>query len=208
MPKIIGVGFHKTGTTTLGKCLKILGYNYIPFNRKAFLLYQSGKIDAVLTLMEYFDGFEDWPWPFVYREAYARFPNAKFVLTTRVNENVWFESLVHHAARETGANFHGRKFIYGYEEPTANRAHHIEIYTKHNEEVREFFSDKEGSLLEVCWERGDGWKELCCFLGVPVPDAVFPHCNKGPQVKPLTLQGMMARLASAAAKRVRRTLRR
>ncbi len=26
MPKIIGVGFHKTGTKTLAECLRILGY--------------------------------------------------------------------------------------------------------------------------------------------------------------------------------------
>jgi hypothetical protein len=30
----------------------------------------------------------------------------------------------------------------------------------------------------VCWENGDGWKELANFLEKPVPDQPFPHINK------------------------------
>ncbi|MYB38989.1 MAG: hypothetical protein F4Y26_16720 [Gammaproteobacteria bacterium] len=34
-------------------------------------------------------------------------------------------------------------------------------------------------LLVLDFERGDGWPELCAFLGEPVPDTPFPHVNRG-----------------------------
>lgn len=180
--KVIGVGYNKTGTTTLGACLKILGSErHTSISREALLLNYVGETDAVLRLMDYYTSFEDWPWPLVFREAYDRFPDAKFILTTRADEDVWFESLTNHAERGTrGGKPNIRRYVYGFDDPTEDRSHHITAYRTHNDAVREFFADKPGSLLEVCWERGDGWKELCGFLGVPVPDAPFPHMNRKP----------------------------
>ena len=44
--------------------------------------------------------------------------------------------------------------------------------------VREFFEDKPNNFLEVCWEHGHGWNELCEFLNLNVPKYVdFPHSN-------------------------------
>lgn len=178
--KVIGIGFHKTGTTTLGHCLQLLAYNHISHSKEAFLLYQAGEISALLKLMEYFDSFEDWPWPFLYREIFERFPESKFILTTRSNEDVWFASLARHVRRGAGEDFKYRTYIYGYENPTDNKQLHIEKYLQHNREVREFFSDKEGSFLEVCWEKDDGWHELCSFIDVEIPNLPFPHSNQNP----------------------------
>jgi Sulfotransferase domain len=177
-PKVIGLGFHKTGTATLGSCLRLLGYNHISVSREAFLLYQASEIPALLKLMEYFDSFENWPWPFIYREAFERFPDSRFILTTRRNEDVWFDSLSRHVRRGAGDGFKFRKYIYGYENPDDNRQLHINKYLKHNQDVRDFFAGKSGSFLEVCWEAGHGWKELCEFLQKDVPDAPFPHSNR------------------------------
>ena len=91
--KVFGIGFHKTGTTTLGACLQQLGYNHVSLDKHAFFLYLNNHVDALLTLMEHYDSFEDWPWPFLYEEAYSRFPGSRFILTTRVNESVWFEGI-------------------------------------------------------------------------------------------------------------------
>jgi hypothetical protein len=44
--------------------------------------------------------------------------------------------------------------------------------------VRAYFAGRPDDLLEVCWEAGDGWKELASFLGQPVPALPFPHLNK------------------------------
>ena len=184
--KIIGIGFHKTGTTTLGTCMKMLGYNHISLSREAFILYHESEIDALLKIMKYFDSFEDWPWPFLYKEAYKEFPDSKFILTTRINDEVWFKSLSKHVYRGDGDGFKYRKYIYGYENPDENKALHIQRYNDHNKSVREFFKNKPESFLEVCWERGDGWDQLGKFLGIDTSGLPFPHANKAPSKKTFT----------------------
>src|SRR5262249_40018341 len=60
--------------------------------------------------------------------------------------------------------FHGR---------FADRVATIELFENHNSAVREQIAPDR--LLE--FEVTDGWKPLCDFLDVPVPDAPFPHLN-------------------------------
>jgi hypothetical protein len=45
--------------------------------------------------------------------------------------------------------------------------------------VRAFFRERnaEHVLLEACWEKGHGWKELCAHLGCDVPGRPFPQAN-------------------------------
>ncbi len=179
--KVIGLGFHKTGTKTLATCLRMLGYNHISCNKVAFLLYQESEIRTLLKIMRYFDSFEDWPWPFVYKEAYQAFPESKFILTTRMDEETWFRSLSNHVKRGAGGTFKYRKYIYGYENPDDNKSLHIQKYNEHNMNVREFFKDKPESLLEVCWERGDGWQQIGRFLDLDTSGLPFPHANKAPE---------------------------
>lgn len=194
--KVIGVGFHKTGTTTLGHSLQLLGYKHISYSREAFLLYHASETSAVLALMTYFDSFEDWPWPLLYQEIYERFPDSKFILTTRINEEIWFASLAGHVNRGPSEPFPYRRYIYGYENPEDNKQAHIETYLQHNQAVREFFADKQGSFLEVCWEKGDGWQELCSFLDQEIPNLPFPHSNRTPG-KRTVIQKLFKRMGMA-----------
>ena len=46
-------------------------------------------------------------------------------------------------------------------------------YEAHNAAVR---AEVPAARL-VEWQPGDGWAPLCTALGVPVPDAEFPHVN-------------------------------
>lgn len=184
--KVIGIGFHKTGTTTLGECLQELGYNHISCSKEAFVLYEASEYSTLLRLMDFFDSFEDWPWPFVYEEAFEKYPDAKFVLTTRRNEDAWFNSLSKHVMRPVAQRFNYREHIYGHQDPFKNKSTYINKYLQHNQSVRDFFSDKPGSLIEVCWENGDGWKELCAFLGHNIPSIPFPHRNADPDANKLS----------------------
>jgi hypothetical protein len=176
--KVIGLGFHKTGTKTLGACLGTLGFRNRSLDREAFALWRLGEIGAVLDMMDAADGFEDWPWPFLYREARERFPDARFVLTTRRDEATWLESLVGHVARHGRTSFNYRKYIYGVDDPAAHPERFLEVYRAHNAAVRTFFAGEPSRLLEICWEDGHGWERLCGFLGLPVPDAPLPHMNR------------------------------
>jgi len=176
--KVIGVGFHKTGTKTLAACLETLGFRNRSLDREAFALWRLGEVPAVLEMMEHADSFEDWPWPFLYREASERFPDARFVLTTRRDEATWLESLALHVERHGRTSFNYRRYIYGVDDPRAEPQRFLEVYRAHNAAVRAYFAERPGRLLEIRWEDGLGWEPLCRFLGQPVPDVPLPHLNR------------------------------
>jgi hypothetical protein len=71
-----------------------------------------------------------------------------------------------------------RRILYGLPFPDVTQEDLIERYTRHNQEVMDYFQDRPQSLLVVDWENGDGWQELCEFLGREIPREPFPHANK------------------------------
>ncbi|TAM96045.1 MAG: hypothetical protein EPN40_09640 [Rhodanobacteraceae bacterium] len=176
--KIIGIGLNKTGTTTLGACLKIWGLSHLAFSESAFDLWQRNEIPELLEMAEAFESFEDWPWPLVYRPFDEKFPGSKFILTLRSSADIWFASLCKHADRTGPTRF--REAIYGYAMPHDHKDRHIQIYEDHLAAVRSYFAHRPGDLLEVCWENGDGWEELARFLGYRTPTVPFPHMNRSP----------------------------
>jgi len=95
----------------------------------------------------------------------------KFILTVRKDKIVWYDSVM----RWDGKNkmgvgiVHQRIKMYGSAMP---QSYWMEIYKFHS-----LTCSKLPNCLVVCWEAGDGWKELCEFLGKPIPNVPFPHLN-------------------------------
>ncbi len=178
--KIFGLGLNKTGTSTLAGCFKLLGIErHLSCRNDLLEKYRKGDIDGIFDVVDQFQSFEDWPYPLMYKELFSRYKdNALFVLTVRESVEKWLESLKRHSLR-THPTFHSRNLAYGYPYPHGYEKEHSEIYENHNRTVKDFFSAEGRShqLLEVCWERGDGWNELCPFLDVPVPPTPLPHEN-------------------------------
>jgi hypothetical protein len=180
--KVFGIGLHRTGTSTLGRCLQVLGYNHCSVRRDLLVAYRGGDMARLLAEAEKFDSFEDWPWPLAYRELFEAFGSrARFILTVRKSPEVWLESLKKHSLR-THPERHCRTLAYGFDYPHGYEAEHVAFYNKHNADVQAFFADKRKALLTVCWENGDGWKELCGFLGFRIPREPFPHAQSGAEM--------------------------
>lgn len=178
MSKIFGIGLNKTGTSTLGVCLKILGYNHTSCSRKLLKdISQKQKYDNTYETVDKFDSFEDWPWPLIYKKLDNKYPNSKFILTIRKDEFTWLNSLKKHSLTTTPLK-NCRKYAYGYEYPFCHEKEHIKFYKDHNNDVKEHFKNRPKDFLIVCWENGDGWEELCNFLSKKVPKMPFPHINK------------------------------
>ena len=175
--KILGVGLNRTGTTTLGVCLRHFGNRHVSCQSRMLRYWRQGQYAHLRDYMKNRDSFEDWPWPMLYRQVDGWFKNTKFILTTRISPEAWWHSLCSHAARTGPSKF--RLAMYGHLMPTEqNKRSHILVYEGHNALVREYFSQRPKDFLEVCWERGDGWDELCPFLGKDHPGTPFPHWNQ------------------------------
>ena len=174
--RVFGVGLTKTGTTTLGRCAQILGYRHQSCCRPLLVSTSKGDFSQLDTVVSQSDFFEDWP--LIYRELDQRYPGSKFILTVREDEAVWLRSNKAHSMR-THPRYQSRTYSYGPRYPQGHEEHYLEFYRSHNQSIRDYFSNRPDQLLELCWERGDGWGELCRFLGCSVPDVDFPHENKG-----------------------------
>jgi hypothetical protein len=176
-PKVFCIGFHKTGTSSLGAALELLGRRVAgPFGVRDDDISQQA-LPGALERVPRFDAFQDNPWPLLYVEMDERFPGSRFVLTVRA-EKEWSASV--------GAHFGGvstpmREWIYGAGagDPVGHDDLYVERYRRHNDEVVAHFADRPDDLLVMDLGRGDGWTELCGFLGADPPGVPFPHANRG-----------------------------
>ena len=182
MPVVFCVGLNRTGTSTFGDACRILGFSRLGWEQSEdsfpshlrLKAWWRGNLDYLLEQARGYDVLEDLPWPLVYREMAEAFPEAKFALTVRESTEIWLQSQIGHVERHGPYGMHRR--IYGSAEPARDPDNYRSFYERHNAEVREYFAGS-GRFVELCWERGDGWSELCGFLGVPAPDVPFPHSN-------------------------------
>ncbi len=180
--KIIGVGFQKTGTSTLREALKILGYNVKDTTLRALIPILKGNYNKILRIIKNYDALEDTPWFMIYKELDIRIPGSKFILTIR-DEESWYTSVSRHIGNLRCAH---HEWIYGRGKglPKDDKENTIKIYSNHNNEVINYFKDRPQDLLIIDFIKGDKWDKLCDFLGKEIPDEPFPHYNKWIDDKP------------------------
>lgn len=194
--KVFGIGLNKTGTTTLATCLQALGFRHSSCDPGLLKQVAMGELESLFAVVEAHDSFEDWPYPLVFEALDQRFPGSRFILTRRSSADRWLASLSAHALRtDPFIGTRCRSLAYGYPYPQLNPQAHLQLYTQHLDRVRAYFRDRPQDLLEVCWEDQDGWASLCGFLGLPVPEATFPHANARWPGQPTTLRQNEALLA-------------
>lgn len=183
--KIFGIGLGRTGTTTLTEALGVLGFDCAHWQNP--LTFQI--IDSIDIYM--FGASADAPVAQRFEQLYYLYPNARFIWTPRPVE-AWVASLRHRQLRSTGArNLEELADVLGREQAPymAARAEadwacymHPDgleaAYHRFEQRVRRFFSDKPtGKLMEFRITEGEGWPQLCAFLGREPPDLPFPREN-------------------------------
>jgi hypothetical protein len=181
--KVFGIGFHKTGTTSLGAALEAFGYTTCDGARavraavghhEMMRLLRENQLEPIMQVAEHYDGFTDNPWFILFRELDHRFPGSKFILTVR-DERRWLDSAVRYFG-QTDSDL--RAWIYGCAVPLGNEQRWIERYREHIAQVKAHFRDRPDDLLVVDWEQGGGWDDLARFLGRTAPAQPFPHITK------------------------------
>lgn len=169
--KVFGIGLARTGTTSLTKALRILGYRAVHF---------PTSFDQIL----YHDAATDTSVAYRFEELDRLFPGSKFILTIR-DEKGWLASYSRFRGLQVriGKNWpmmrearRVREILFGTQEfdPEAWLAG----YRRHTARVLEYFADRPQDLLVMNITAGDGWEKLCPFLGKPIPAVPFPNLNK------------------------------
>ncbi|XP_076811982.1 uncharacterized protein LOC143458956 [Clavelina lepadiformis] len=201
--KVICAGAPKTGTKSIARALRILGYDAVYDIEEAMEfafeewedVWEGRKSDlSEIMTKVYSKGVEaivDMPHSHFFDHFLEEWPKAKVILTIRDTEE-WFESyktMVQRAEKD-----YGPLRIFYYLSPSSRRlikwCEYLSTVTsgcvkpkpffwktwfvRHNNFVRT--SVPSSQLLE--FDVKEGWKPLCKFLDKPVPDQPFPCENQ------------------------------
>ena len=186
---VIGAGFGRTGTMSLKLALEQLGvgrcYHMVevfqrPEAPEQWRLAAESTPGDWETIFAGYSATVDWPGATFYREMAAHYPKAKVILTHRDPE-AWFKS--------TQATIFANDLGGGEDTPFArmaeavigrlfdqrlhDRDHVIDVYLRHNAEVRRVIPPERLLVYEVA----QGWAPLCDFLDLPRPDGSMPKVN-------------------------------
>lgn len=176
-PKVFGLGFQKTGTSTLEAMLRRMGYNeilsYHQFRDMADtdgLTLEDVKARA-MELVQTCEVAKDTPWPLFYKELDAAFPGAKFIHIIR-DRDAWIKSAVGDFAHWPNMI---HQAIYGVPCPKDHEEIWLERYDRHNAEVATYFEGRPDDYLQLHLEDGLTYEKICPFLNKPIlQEAVAP----------------------------------
>ena len=193
--EVIGAGFGRTGTMSLKVALEELGYGPCYHMVELFehpehvQRWEAAVRGEPVNWEELLSGYRatvDWPGAAFYGELMKAYPEAKVLLSVR-NPQRWYESTkntiyatvnpspemiaaVGPAPRLNNELIWKRTFG----EDFADRQHAIEVFERHNEEVKRYVPADQLLVYKV----KEGWEPLCDFLGVEAPKGKpFPHLN-------------------------------
>ncbi len=189
--KIIGAGFGRTGTESLGDALNLLGFGPVhemrwllgkPKERTLWVEKAQGKHVDWPVLFGGYTSCNGWPSSCYWRELIEYYPNSLVILTWRSPESWWdsFERTILKVILDpkmpspladaviAEGTFGGKP---------DDRNHAIAAFKTHFDEVVSTVS-KERLLIH---RLGDGWEPLCAHLGVEVPERPYPFGNSAPE---------------------------
>lgn len=178
-PLVINIGLHKTGTTSLAAAMHMLGWNvWDGGDASRHSSDMDGLLDGNPGQWDYYgDG-----WKLRDQAAFLalRYPDAKFIATTREKE-AWVTSLIMH-------KMGGRVGKIGKEPQTTpwftdpiNEKVMRGNYDENQELIRRFEENGSLDFLRLDLSEKNKWVTLCDFLGVKIygPPDDWPSENKG-----------------------------
>ncbi len=186
-PRYFGIGFNKTGTTSLGRCFDELGLGpvaeprspYMNFIELSRAILIDENFEPALQVARHFRSFQDRPWNVwdMYRRLDKSFPGSYFILTER-DPDKWWNSVERWLTRT-----HSRdqpklqRYLRHLRVEKLSKEGFVSAYLAYNNAVKKYFEGSD-NLLVIDFEKGHGWTELCRFLKKPIPETPLPHANK------------------------------
>ena len=188
--EVIGAGFGRRGTMSLKVALEELGFGRCYHMIEVFehpehvSLWGAAIRGEPLDWEKIFGSYQaavDWPTTAFYKELMKVYPHAKVLLTIRDPEK-WYESTMNtlyptvDTPEPSPIMRMAAKLIWEqtFDGNFEDRRYAIEVFKRHNEEVKKHVPPERLLVYEV----NEGWKPLCEFLGVEIPEEKpFPHLN-------------------------------
>ncbi len=178
--KVFGIGLHRTGTRSLSSALEVLGFRVIHYPDDPRTEYELRSAGCVLSVLRDHDALTDLPAAAFYRELDRAYPGSKFILTVR-QTRPWLQSIRRHLAEVENIGWPAEKQQYDkfllqriYGQTTFDASRFAKRLESHSREVVGYFRNRSNDFLAMSICGGDGWGALCDFLGMPVPDRLFP----------------------------------
>lgn len=179
--RIFGIGLHKTATTSLHHAFGLLGFDSAHWRSAhwAKAIWNEMQAGRSRTVEDSYC-LSDLPIPLLYDKLDKAYPNSKFILTIRNEEN-WIRSVRSHWSdknefRSSWATdpftFKIHRELYGTTE--FNEEIFRQRYRRHNAEVIQYFDDRHDDLLIMNMDDGGSWFELCRFLNCAIPNVKYP----------------------------------
>ena len=193
---VIGAGLGRTGTLSLRRALEELGFAPC-YHSLDSTVPESERIHSALNRdppdwHEAFGAYRaavDWPANVSYLELAQTYPSSKIILTIRDPDDYRRSYKAISAAMERyppgpeEAEFARRLALRHTVSPTPpDRDPVLARFHQHNAEVQKTIPPERLLVFDV----RQGWKPLCEFLDVCVPDVVFPRVNSTAELPLLT----------------------
>jgi len=177
--KIFEIGVMKTGTSSFGTAMRMLGYKHKGWDSASYDAYlRHGDITQLSDVIDAYDSFDDGPWhdcDFI--ELDKMYPNSKFVLLERDDES-WIRSLEAHTSPLMNVNNVDKKYLDVRWMKNRKRMIREKLVWKRKkyDSIQIYFNGSNRSsdllIMNIC--SGDGWEKLCPFLKKPIPHQEFP----------------------------------
>lgn len=187
--KIFVIGHNKTATTSVITNIRDFGFK-IGNQKKGELLldfYLKGDFEPIINLCKTADAFKDIPFSMynTYKHLDPVFPNSKYILTVRDNEDEWYNSVIRFHTKifngklpnaemlqkniyvKRGWMYEVHTKMYGVnDDDLYNKKKLTDYYNNHNKDVIEFFKDRPNDLLVLNLKEPNGFEKFCSFLEV------------------------------------------
>lgn len=194
----------KTGTTSLTKAFRDLGYRVASEHRVSHLFpnYAMRDFGPIIKFCRHYQVFEDhlFGLPYTFQALDHAYPGSKFILSVRDSADTWYHSYINHHIQRYGMDgkLPTRKQYKALEKiPGLNRWDYEKIkyytpaddifdkealkkaYVNHIETVLDYFRYRKEDLLVINLAEEDSYTRFCEFLDVEPLYERFPHLNKG-----------------------------
>ncbi|XP_078377083.1 uncharacterized protein LOC144660352 [Oculina patagonica] len=194
--KIICNGVGKTGSKSITKALRNLGFTVFDWEEQTFDfldhwvdVFQNGVKPDVKRVYQNADAAVGHPANFFFEEILEAFPDCKVILSVR-EEDSWVKSAANQIETTYAQRYHKMSLL----SPTARKMYYVldscidavfgsrnpkstyvfrKRYRIHNHHVKSTVPADKLLVYNV----KQGWKPLCDFLGCEVPTIPFPHEN-------------------------------